>query len=202
MSDPGDAPLVAELLRDLAVDEVPLVCEVIDTHQTYGCGPLAALTSKLVAERYPDAVRHWSRTQAWSSCQAATVIAATYSATAEGLGELLAADVSISDYSPLLVAAFLDRVAPYSPPEWLRSTLGAEPQLWEVLLRDFSKQMVVDVVSRLVRGGLRRSAIARAPNAAEMLGLSSAKGIDVVQEHAVTQTASRPLGGTLQCGTA
>jgi hypothetical protein len=184
---PGDAPLVEELLRDLRTEEVAEVCDLVESRDAFRSGPLSDLVGRLVGERQPSSVREWSRTHSWSSYQAATVIAASYPPTADGLNELFGIEVSESTNESLLLAAFIERASAFSLPGWLHSLLTANLRFWELLLAGINDQAVGNVVVKLVRGGLKRSPIARVPDAARMLGGMSAKDPNAVKEHAIRQ---------------
>lgn len=182
----ADAPLVEELLRDLEPDDVPQVCDDVERLDVFRCPLLSALVGKLVGERHANSVRQWSRTHSWTSYQAAVLIAAGYPPTADGFRELFTAETPISTNSSLLLAAFIQRVYSYSPPRWLLPLLETDLLLWERLLTGMRDEEVADTVSKLVRG-LRRSAIARVPDAGRILGNLRGKGADCIQEHAVRQ---------------
>jgi len=184
---PGDAPLVEELLRDLGADEVPQVCDAVESRDAFRSGVLSALVGRLVGERQAGSVRQWSRTHSWSSYQAATVIAASYPPTAAGLSELFAAEISDSANQSLLLAAFIERASAFSPPSWLLSLLEADLRCWELLLTGINNRGVGDVVIKLVHGGLRRSPIARVAHAARMLGGLSGEDSNAVEEYAIRQ---------------
>jgi hypothetical protein len=184
---PGDAPLVEELLRDLGADEVAEVCDVVESRDAFRSGPLSGVVDRLVGERQPSSVRQWSRTHSWNSYQAATVIAASYASTADGLSEFFSTEIPDSANQSLLLAAFIERASAFSPPSWLLSLLKTDLRCWELLLTGIKDQAVGDVVINLVRGGLRRSPIARVPHAARLLGGVSGRDSNTVKEYAIRQ---------------
>lgn len=184
---PGDAPLVEELLRDLKADEAGKVCDFIEKRDVFRQGPLLATVSRLAGERHPDAVRLWSRTHSWNSYQLANLIAAGYPSTVDGLAEVLAEENSDSANWSQVLAAFIDRVSLYSLPSWLITVLEENLTCWELLLRGLNDDAVSDVVIRLIRGGVRRSAIARAPDALRMLATTCGHASSNVRVYAVRQ---------------
>ena len=199
VTEPVDAPLIEELLRDLEPDEVPQICSVIERVEAFSLQPLPSLVARLIGERYPIEVREWSRTYPWHTYQTATLVAASYPATADGIKEIFPATTAIDINSPLLLAAFIQRFSGYSPPAWLVSLLETEPRLWEPLLIGLSNSEVIDVVLRLARS-LRRSAIARVPDAERMLGDFTGKGAESVRQHALRQLLTEQLEGTCDIG--
>lgn len=183
----ADAALVEELLRDLKVEETAEVCSVIEERSAFRRKPLSEIVGRLVGERYSEEVRLWARTHKWHSYQLAKIIAAGYPSTAAGLDEFLTKEISESPKKPLLLAAFIERAYTFSLPSWLLSLLEEKGTYWEILLEGISEKEVGDIVIKLVRGGLRRSAIARVPGARHMLGAMSGQDSQLVKEHAIRQ---------------
>jgi hypothetical protein len=184
---PGDAPLVEELLRDLRVDDAGEICDFIETRDVFRLEPLSDIVGRLVGERHPYAVRQWSRAHSWNSYQIANVIAAGYPSTANGLTEVLAEESSESASKSLVLAAFIDRASLYSVPSWLIAFFEGNLSCWELLLESLNDETVSDLVIKLVRGGVRRSAIARVAGARQMLGTIGGKAANHVREHAIRQ---------------
>ena len=183
----GDAPLVEELLRDLGPEEVAGVCNVIENQLAFRDSPLSDVVSRLVGERQPHQVQEWARINGWSSYQAAVVVAAAYPATSEGLDELLSTDISTSQNRSLLLAAFIDRVSAASPPKWLVAALEVDLRCWDLLVIGINEVEVNRVVVKLVRGGLRRSPIARVRGASRVLRDVSGTDSTILKEYTIRQ---------------
>lgn len=183
----SDAPLVEELLRDLVADEVPEVCNLIESRTAYRTATLSALVSRLVGERHPYEVRTWSRFQPWSSYQSAVVISASFATTADGMRELLDEHIEDSGKQSLLLAAFINSASAFSTPDWLLVIMEERRQCWEVLLPALNDQPVSDAVIRLVRGGLRRSSMARVSGAVRCLAIPKKADFNIVKEYALRQ---------------
>lgn len=190
-----DAPLVEELLRDLEADDVSQVCDDVESLDVFHCPFLSTLVGKLVGERHPNSVRQWSQTHSWASYQAAVLVAAAYPPSADGYRELFTAETPVPTNSSLLLAAFVQRVYSYSPPRWLLSLLDTDVHLWERLLIGIRNEDVADTVLKLVRG-IRRSAVARVPEAEQILGTLRGKGAESIKEHAVRQLLADYLEGS------
>jgi len=189
-----DAPLVEELLRDLDPDDVPEICSAVERVDAFRFRPLSELVARFVGERHPSSVQKWCRTHSWHTYQIAALITAGYPPTAEGLHELLTAEITNVTNRPLLLSAFIERVSEYSPPAWLVSLLETDSRLWELLLEGAGDSEVADVVLRLVRD-LRRSAMARASEAERTLERFPGKNASNVHEHAVRQLLADQLEG-------
>lgn len=183
----ADASLVEELLRDLRIEETAEVCSVIEERDAFRRKPLSELVGRLVGERYPEEVRVWAMTHNWRSYQLANLIAAGYSSTAAGFDEFLTKEISQSHNRSLLLAAFIERAYAFSLPSWLVSLLEEDGKYWEILLEGIAEKAVGNVVTKLVRGELRRSAIARVSSARRMLGAMSGEDSQLVKEHAIRQ---------------
>jgi hypothetical protein len=184
---PSDATLLEELLRDLKVEEAAELCSLIEERDAFQWGPISDIVGRLVGERYPAEVRLWATTHNWHSYQLAKIVAAGYSSTATGFDEFLTKEISESRNKSLLLAAFIERAYTFSLPSWLASLLEDNRTCWEILLNGISDTIVGNVVIKLVRGGLKRSAIARVPGARRMLGAMSGEGAQGVKEHAIRQ---------------
>jgi len=185
--DPGDAPMVEELLRDIGAEEVPEICDVIESRDAFRSSPLSSVVSRLVGERHPISVRQWARTRPWCSYQTATAIAASYATTSEGFDEFFSAEVLNSANQSLLLAAFIERASALSPPNWLLSLLEADVRCWELLLTGVNDKAVSEVIIKLVHGGLRRSPIARVSDSVRMIGDVDGRDLSIVKEYAIRQ---------------
>lgn len=183
----ADAQLVEELLRDLEAEEVPQVCDLVESQNVFRSDPLPSLIARLIGERHPIQVREWSRTHPWRSYQVASMIAATYAASADGLSEFFAAEIANSANQSPLLAAYIERVSAFSPPSWLLSFLEVDARSWEILVSGMKDNMVAETVIRLVRGGLKRSPIARIGEASRILGGVSARDSNILRDYAVRQ---------------
>jgi hypothetical protein len=183
----ADAPLVEELLRDLDAEEVPQVCDLVESRVVFRSDPMPSLIDRLIAERHPVQVRKWSRTHLWSGYQVASMIAATYAASVDGLIEFFGAEIANSVNQSALLAAYIERVSAFSPPSWLLTLLEVDTRCWEVLVTGMKDDMVAETVVRLVRGGLKRSPIARVGDGSRVLGGITGRDSNILKDYAVRQ---------------
>jgi hypothetical protein len=115
------------------------------------------------------------------------MIAATYPSSADGLSEFFSAEIANSVNQTRLLAAYIERVSGFSPPSWLLSLLEQDAQYWEVLITGMKDDTVAETVIRLIRGGLRRSPIARVEEASRILGGVSGPDSNILKDYAVRQ---------------
>lgn len=197
----ADAPLLEELLRDLGSEEVSQVCDLVESRGESWSGALIAVVGRLVGERQPFSVRQWAQTHSWSTHEAATIIAASYPTTADGLKEFFNTELLHAPNQPLLLAAFIERASAFSPPAWLLSHFQSDLRSWELLLQGINDGVVSDAIATLVRRGLGRSPIARVRNAARLIAGAKGKDSNVVKEYVIRQLLADYLDLVCDTGT-
>jgi hypothetical protein len=178
-----EAPLLADLLRDLSAPELQGLLAGLESH---GVAPeLGRLYMELVGERFANDVIVWASTQRTKRATVAGyVVAGAVPLAPDGIH-----DAESLDESGFVLAAVIDRALRKAPPQLLRDA-AMRPTFWECLLSGFDDDFVAAVLVRIV-GVLNRSAIGRAQNAHVAIGRAPV----AVQVHAVREVLLDHLFG-------
>lgn len=130
-----DAPIVAELLKDLPASEVSSTLDLI-SHATNGFAGegIGTLLEEHVSRVHPGWVRKWgATTHIWSN-GIASLLAASYTPDLGGLRHLLSGSQLSSKRQAHVIAIFLHKIGPEQFPLWFREHARESPDLLVQLL--------------------------------------------------------------------
>ena len=122
LKDDQHAAIIAALLRDIPSGKIPIVLDIL-YHSTRGFKPegVRRVVEEYISHAHPADVCDWARTSAWRSNGAASVIAASYPSSREGLRELLSNRIEGGRRQSQVVANFLRQAAAQTQyPDWFQ----------------------------------------------------------------------------------
>lgn len=148
----GDSTVLRELLKGLPSEEVPTTLDCIgQATNNFSSDVIQQVVAAEISEQHSFATREWThQIKSWSF-GTATVAAASFSSSPQGLKDLLSYSGSAFQQS-LLLAAFIERQHKYRIPKWLQACLRDNSALFMRLLSDGAQDVpaVCAVVERVL----------------------------------------------------
>jgi len=132
----GDSTVLRELLRNLPLEDVGTTLDRMEkATDGFSIDTIRQVVGAEISEQYPQATKEWGREKRHWNFGIATVVAASFAHSLQGLEDVLSYNGSDPRQS-LLLAAFIDSQGKYRIPEWLQDRLCSDPGVFMKLLTD------------------------------------------------------------------